>query len=264
VVNEEEQYFFDLMGYVVVEDVLGADEVAELNGLLDQYDFWRPESDYEVPVGTVLRTPNKVHVGNTYQWHEAFRRLMDHPRIMPYLSTVIGPTVRFDHDYVLLMKPGGEVLAIHGGAEPYEDIAVYHYQNGRMFNGLVVVSFALGDVDEGDGGFVAVPGSHKSNFAFPDEWRDMGTAGPWLRPVPQKAGSAIIFTEALAHGTAAWAAPRERRSVLLKFSPGTMSWVRSYPRLDDVPEASWSERQRALLEPPYFQNRGVVPAGREG
>ena len=38
-----------------------------------------------------------------------------------------------------------------------------------MYNGLVVVSYALGDVRPGDGGFAAVPGSHKSNLPCPEE-----------------------------------------------------------------------------------------------
>jgi ectoine hydroxylase-related dioxygenase (phytanoyl-CoA dioxygenase family) len=248
-VNEEQQFFFDLMGYVVIDDVLSADEVAELNGLIDGGDFWPAQPDEE-----------SVRAPGAYRRHDAFRRLMDHPRVMPALLTLVGPTVRFDHDYALLAKPGGGAVPIQGGAVPYDDIAVYHYQAGRMFNGLTAVAYALGD----DDGFVAVPGSHKSNYPFPDEWRDMADAGPWLRPVPVKAGSAIVFTAALAHGMAAWPGPGERRFVVSAFSPGAMSWMRSYPRADDVPDAAWSDQQRALLEPPYFQNRSFVTTATEG
>jgi ectoine hydroxylase-related dioxygenase (phytanoyl-CoA dioxygenase family) len=251
-VNDEEQFFFDLMGYLVIDDVLSADEVAELNALIDEYDFWPDPAACD------------VQVGNMYQRHSAFRGLMSHPRVMPYLLTLVGPTVRFDHDCVLLTKPGSQSWPVRGGAEPYEDIATYHVQNGRMFNGLVTVSYALTDIEDGDGGFVAVPGSHKSNYVFPADWRDVGQTGPWLRPVPHKAGSAIVFTEALAHGRASWTAAREGRSVVMKYSPGAMSWVRSYPRAEDVPEAAWSDQQRSMLAPPYFQNRSFVTVATEG
>lgn len=262
--NEEEQYFFDLMGYLVVEDVLSADGVAELNALIDQYDFWRDPVEYEVAVGPVSRIADEVRVGNTYQWHDAFRRLITHPRITPYLLTLVGPTMRFDHDYVALTKPGAEGLRIEGGGELYDDTAVYHFQNGRMFNGIVAVSFALSDAEEGDGGFVVVPGSHKSNYPLPDEWRDPNEAGSWLRQVACKAGSAVVFTEALAHGAAPWRAAREWRSVFIKYSPGAMSSARSYPLPEDVPDAAWTDQQRSLLEPPYFQNRSFVTTATEG
>jgi hypothetical protein len=47
-----------------------------------------------------------------------------------------------------------------------------------MYNGLTAVAYNLTDVNPGEGGFGCIPGSHKS-----------------------KAGTAIIFTEALTHGT---------------------------------------------------------------
>ena len=114
-------------------------------------------------------------------------------------------------------------------------------------------------VDPGDGGFAAVPGSHKSNLPCPDDIKTFERVGPWLQQVPQAAGSAIIFTEALTHGTWSWRADKERRSLLYKFSPGHMSWARTYPSAADVPDAAWTEPQRRILLPPYVQQReGVV------
>ena len=37
--------------------------------------------------------------------------------------------------------------------------------------------------------------------------------GPWLKHIPQQAGSVVIFTEALAHGTLPWTADHERRAL---------------------------------------------------
>jgi ectoine hydroxylase-related dioxygenase (phytanoyl-CoA dioxygenase family) len=257
-VDEREQYLFDLMGYLVVEDVLTADEVAELNGLLDEYDLWQGDGA-KVPRRWVYEAENKIHVGMPYEWDEAFRRVVNHPRIMPYLVDLIGPQVRFDHDYVILSNPGGEILPLHGGgADPYQDVAFYRCRNGRMHNGLVVVSIALGDVAVEDGGFVAVPGSHKSNLPLPEQHRDMANAGPWLHRVPQKAGSAIIFTEALTHGTAKWTANRERRSLLCKYTPGVMSWLRQYPSAAMAGSGDLSDEMRLLLEPPYREARSAV------
>lgn len=254
----KERYLFDLMGYIVVDDVLTSAEVDELNSLLDDFNLWDAQAA-KVERRWVYEADNKIHVGMPYEWHDAFRRVVTHPRVMPYLIELCGPRVRFDHDYVILSRPGGAVLPLHGGgADPYQDVAFYRYRNGRMHNGLIVVSFALGDAAVEDGGFVAVPGSHKSNFPFPDAHRELEHAGPWLHRVPQKAGSAIIFTEALTHGTAPWTAGRERRSLLCKYSPGAISWLRDYPSASAVPEADLSDQLRLLLEPPYGEARVPV------
>jgi ectoine hydroxylase-related dioxygenase (phytanoyl-CoA dioxygenase family) len=256
--DDKERYLFDLMGYLVVEDVLSAAEVDELNRVLDELDLWSGEGS-KVERRWVYEAEHKVHVGMPYEWHDAFRRVVSHPRIVPYLVELCGPQVRFDHDYVILAKPGGDILSLHGGgADPYQDVAFYRCRNGRMHNGLIVVSLALGDVAVEDGGFVAVPGSHKSSLPFPDGHRDMDAAGPWLQRVPQKAGSAIIFTEALTHGTARWTADRERRSLLCKYSPGSISWLRDYPGTDYIPDAEVSEELRVLLEPPYREGHPAV------
>ena len=39
--NDDERYLFDLMGYLVVENVLNAGELADLNALIDRRDPWR-------------------------------------------------------------------------------------------------------------------------------------------------------------------------------------------------------------------------------
>ena len=49
----------------------------------------------------------------------------------------------------------------------YETDHWYYYSDGIMRNGLTVATWALTDVGPGDGGFVCVPGSHKTNF-LPD------------------------------------------------------------------------------------------------
>ena len=38
--NAHERYLFDTLGYIAVPDVIGPDEVAELNRYLDEYDLW--------------------------------------------------------------------------------------------------------------------------------------------------------------------------------------------------------------------------------
>jgi len=79
--NEEERYLFDLWGYVTVENVLSEDELTELNALIDQRNYPEPTRD-------------KIYsqrFGGFMDWEsDAYRKLLNHPRIMPYLKGMIG------------------------------------------------------------------------------------------------------------------------------------------------------------------------------
>ena len=117
-----------------------------------------------------------------------------------------------------------------------------------MHNGLIAVGYNLHAVHPGDGGFGAVPGSHKSNVPFPQDWKELETPHRVVQPVTGPAGTAIIFTEALTHGTLPWQGKDERRTVFFKYSPHPLSWSARYYNADDY--VGLSERQRAILEPP--------------
>lgn len=253
--DDNERYLFDLMGYLVVDDVLVQAELDELNALVDRRDPW---GTYARGEGGMTVGEGNLHIGPLHTWEEPFRRLINHPKLQPYLVELIGPKFRFDHGYAIFMRQGGAKHPLHGGGTPYDPGEYYHFRNGRMYNGLIVVSFALGNVPAGGGGFAAIPGSHKSNFVCPARMRQFDQPGPWLQQVPQKAGSAVVFTEALTHGTWPWTAASERRSLLYKFAPGHMAWSGNYPKPSDVAEAEWTPEERRVLEHPYIGRRATV------
>src|SRR5262249_7218787 len=98
---------------------------------------------------------------------------------------------------------------------------------------------------------------HKSNLPLPPRFRNLEKHGSWLRQVPQRDGSAILFTEALTYGTWPWTADAERRSLLYKYTPGHMQWDHDLPERD-VPDARWSAEQLRVLERPYAARRESV------
>jgi hypothetical protein len=247
--NELERYLFDLQGFLVVEDVLAADEVARLNDAIDRHTDGVPGHD-----------GSDARIGGFLTWEEPlFRDLIDYPRMLPYLKTLLGEGFRLDHEYGMYMGPGIKGLNLHGGGTPYRPDQFYHFHNGQISNGLTVFSYALTDVQPGDGGFCCVPGSHKANFPCPAEVRRFEINPGCTAHVPIRAGSALIFTEALTHGTLDWAAPYERRALLYKYSPAHEAWGRA--GRGDAVLALMTERQRRVLEPPYIWKREpVAPA----
>lgn len=243
--NTYEKYLFDLQGFITVPDALARDQLLELNQLWDQH----------IAQDITADTPTR-RWGNLLSWGEAYRNLIDNPRITPYLEEILGKNFRLDHDYADLIRHGKGPIGtrLHGGGTPFDPGQYYHFHQGRMYNGLTVVAYNLCDVNPGDGGFGCVPGSHKSNFPFPDEWRELEHFQPFMRAVTGPAGTAVIFTEALTHGTLPWHGAGERRTLFFKYSPFPLSWSARYYSPEAYP--GLTESQRAILEAPNARYRG--------
>lgn len=246
--TEQERFLFDLQGYITVPNALDAGQLKDLNALFDARlaETTKPED-------------NSKRLGGLLRWGQPCRDLIDNPRITPYLDEIYGGTAyRLDHDYADLIRSGLSPIgaSLHGGGTPYDPGQFYHVQNNKMYNGLVVVAYNLHDVNPGDGGFACVPGSHKANWTFPNEWRDLADPHPCVRAVTGPAGTAIIFTEALTHGPLPWKGQHERRTFFFKYHSHPMSWAANYYNADSFEDGQLSERQRALLEAPNSRYTG--------
>ncbi|PSR22553.1 MAG: mitomycin antibiotics/polyketide fumonisin biosynthesis protein [Sulfobacillus acidophilus] len=194
----------------------------------------------------------KVRAGFLEWEEEAFRELIADPIIKPYLTEILGRHYRLDHEYAIVHRRGAKPLYLHGGATPYDPGQYYHVRNDIMYSGLTVVSYALTDIGPSDGGFCCIPGSHKANFPVPEEYERFQEIGPTVH-VAQKAGDVLIFTEALCHGTFAWTAVHERRSLLFKYAPSMISW-REYDRSAALLSRLNTE-QKKILDTPRSPDR---------
>lgn len=246
--NEQERYLFDLQGFLAVPNALSAAQISDLNRLWDERIARETTTD-----ATTQRW------GNILEWGDPYLDLIDNPRITPYLDEILGERFRLDHDYADLIRSGKGPIGtrLHGGGTPFDSSQYYHFHQGKMHNGLTVVAYNLCDVNEGDGGFGCVPGSHKSNYPFPEEWKELDHFQPFMRAVTGPAGTAVIFTEALTHGTLPWKGAGERRTLFYKYSPNAVSWSAHY--YDASRYKGLSERQQAILEAPNarYRNRNA-------
>ena len=227
-VSEEEKYFFDLRGYLIVRGALSAAEVAACNDAIDHYaDQIKTRSIEDgglaqgssALVGTEGRRELSGMLGWPEPYREPFRQLLVHPVVVSRLNEFSGKGFRLDHGPLLISAhKGAEGHRLHGGGEPFSQSVWYHQQNGKIFCRGITVAWQLTDVDEGDGGFACVPGSHKTAEPTPEEVRsaedDMGLV---YQPA-MRAGDALFFAETMTHGTLPWRGGGERRSVLYKYA----------------------------------------------
>jgi hypothetical protein len=236
----EEKFIFDLDGYIVVKDVLTEAEVNAVNAITDEKQK--------------LKEAGK-EVGRPSTWGPVFQSMLDHPKILPYLLEFIGPKIRIDHDYAIFMEMGQSRGRLHGGDNGLEGDHWYKYRDDVIRTGLTVVTFFGAPAGPGDGGFCCIPGTHKTNFltSIPQEVREFQRNAHYVRQPVVEAGDALIFTEALVHGTTQWTADHQRRAYLYKYAPGHSSWASSY--YDTALYEHLTEQQERMLAIPSIGGR---------
>jgi hypothetical protein len=245
--DEEQRYLFDLQGWVTIPDALDRDQLAALNATFD-----------DQVAAAVAPDASSWRFGDVIEWGPDWLNLIDNERVIPTLEAILGPGYRLDHDYADLIRRGKGPIGtrLHGGATPFDAGQSYVVHDGRIRSGLVVVAYNLRDVNPGDGGFAGVPGSHKANFALPEDWKELEVdpPRPFVTPVTGPAGTAIVFTEAMSHGTLPWRGAGERRTVFLKYNPHPIAWSARFYDRSRFP--GLTPRQRAILEPPNARYGG--------
>jgi hypothetical protein len=227
------------MGFVVIKNVLSLSELKRLNQAVDA----RQHDDFFERVGTVRNskrgTSGRKDCGNFLSWPDSdagdiFRSFLNHNKLHPILNELCGEGHRLDHKPVMFIQDNGaEGFDLHGGTitcdGDYNFPISYHCHGGRIVCNLINVAIQLTDSPKNAGGFVVIPGSHKSNFPVPKTTEEL----QWLQDTygyqPEcKAGDAVLFTEAVLHGAAIRNSETQRRVVLMRFSPPTCAYARAY------------------------------------
>ena len=254
--DAKERYFWDLTGHLVVPNVLTADEVKDANEAIDYYtqEILKGEGTEDQPgrpnihENTVVRTSNKhpYFLEMPEPYSEPFRKMLVHPQIVKRLNEMCGMGFRLDHGPELIGHVKGvEGLRLHGSGDRHKPYVAYTNQNGQMYCGGVTVTWQLADVNEGDGGFVAVPGSHKSKYFMPEDVKYFKSDMDLMVQPAMKAGDVLFFMDgAQTHGTLPWQASHQRRSILYKYTGRTAT--RQGPAEEVAPpEIYWDE---AIIE----------------
>lgn len=257
--STDEKYLFDLLGFLVIRNVLSQEQLRIANDAIDAMELTQsPEYFGE---STALKGDNSsTRLGNPgsllelpHPGCEPFREMLAHPKTTPHLNTILGEGWRLDHGPGLIaMDKGCSGGMLHGNF----DNAPYFYREGRIFTGLCVIEYLLADEGPGDGGVSVIAGSHKANLACPEKMLRWEQYQEYVTEVNAKAGDAVFFSEACTHGTLPWTADHQRRAILYKYNAGHMSWgggglSSPVPYWDELTQA----QQAALLLPSHHSRR---------
>lgn len=264
-----DEYLFDLRGYVLLPGLLTADEVVEGNTLFDTIPRDLPRGGWH---GWVQREDHPEHRGASYQQifelGGVFERMVDHWRYLNYLDRFVGGhdshdryhgPLAIDEAFFSVRGPG-EAIPIHSGGHERASRTGFSFHNGRFLCGEINVLTAFTDIGPGDGATMVIPGSHKSNLIHPafsrrdrvHEWSKEGGGSAedveGSIEVHMKAGDALLFVDALCHGSARRVNAGERRISVYRYGSG---WNRTRFGHQPSPEtlARVNPVARAILHP---------------
>jgi len=273
-VTKYENWLFDVQGYLHVPAALTPEQVRRMNEAIDhnhdsinirtaeQSLDGRGKDSGGQPAAKLQGNQGRGDFGGYLFWDkpwcEPFREVIAPPQVLRILLGVIGPRFRLTATAGITMTKGNEGFILHGGGTPelehMREPFFHRFEGGRMYNGLMSVSYTLTDVEPGDGGFVCIPGSHKANYLCPLEVRRLEKDPGCVKHIPMKAGDAVIFTEALTHGTIPWQGGTERRLLRYLYCPA-MHGSGHNPQFDELAQEMSDERlgplQKLMLQPPY-------------
>ena len=243
--NDEQKYIFDLQGYIVLKNAVPTEMVAACNQALDRFEAM-DSADYPPPLALGdEQTPENLYISNIIEGDDVFLDLMDLPPVLDVIGEVTGAPFRLNHTYTIYRRGGGYThFHMHGA--PIQSKCQYHCRNGQMVSTLTKAVFPMLDAELEDGCFAVIPGTHKANFPRP--WGAHPDENPDLVSVPANAGDAIIFTEALTHGSTVNASGRPRRTIYYCYSISWMpDWGNQHLHFSDGFAGRLSESRRELL-----------------
>lgn len=233
--SKMDEYLFDLNGFLILKGALSAEEVAKLNGELDALPAMTKGDWYGHVHCTSFGKRDGINLQQIYEAGPTFASLVDHPSWIEHVKHFVGGQDDFDslHGPVFIdenfasIRGPGDAIGIHSGGHLGTKRTQFRYFNGRFACGQINVLFALNDVGPGDGATMVIPASHKANLPHPEfESRTIGNQGSvdgmvGAMEVHLNAGDALLFVDALCHGSSSRVNPGERRICVYRYGP---SW----------------------------------------
>jgi ectoine hydroxylase-related dioxygenase (phytanoyl-CoA dioxygenase family) len=245
-----QRLYLEVYGYVVIENVLSREEVAELCDTMYEIEArYRatgacpsPASHFSSTTEECFRIDNLPHLA------PCFFRYVTHPRLVAMAEEIIGGKVRLEQSDAHIRRPVSDPAApaqygFHRGYNPFS-----YTRNGLYHFSFVKTLTNLTDLEPGDGGTTVIPGTHKISDEVDRNAIVQAAYGDprLIHEVSAPAGSTLLFFESLMHSAGIIRTEKDRLLVIAGYTPTMFqAWHRYEP--DRAFAETLSPEHRALL-----------------
>jgi ectoine hydroxylase-related dioxygenase (phytanoyl-CoA dioxygenase family) len=249
--------FYREQGYLGIEAVFSASEVAELRRVTDEFveasrAVTANNAVFDLEPSHTPQQPRLRRLKDPIRQHEVYRRALLHPKVLAIVGQLVGPAIACNGNKLNL-----KLADVGSPVEWHQDWAFYPHTN----DDLLAVGVAMDDSTLENGCLLVLPGTHRGPML--DHHQDGVFIGavtdPAFRPdgavpITLKAGGISIHHVRLLHGSAPNRSPHPRRLLLFQYCaadawpllPGDKPWENytatviqgapvSAPRLAPVP-----------------------------
>ncbi len=198
-----------------------------------------------------------------FAFDKTLERLTMHPAAWPVVKELTKGRPRLSSGTLQVNLPDTLDMAqrLHCAKDDWDSVQ-YEVRDSRVFSDHIVVFPYLTDVHPGDGGLLAVPGSHKSMFERPpslfnegmvEDGSDLPSGVVNITP---KAGDLVIITEALTHGVLPWT-PKDRNRMILVLRYH-LQWQGSESFPDEIKDRLSPETLELISKAGYQEEKEIV------
>ena len=255
--TDMEIYLFDLRGYIILKNAVTKDLVCQLNKSIDQLLPLEIGQWSGYVHGHRYGETDGFNLQQIYEAGPEWEELIDHPAWIEKVKHFIGGSGTFDYhhgplfideNFVNIRGPG-ESIGIHSGAHSPVKRTQFLFRNGQFMCGQINIFLALTDMGPGDGCTVVIPGSHKANFKNPEV--NYGVSGSVDAheasvEVHLTAGDALLFVDAISHGSSARKNPGQRRNALFRYGPSWGNFRHGYQPSKELLDRLTPERRQII------------------
>lgn len=218
--TQDQVDFYHKNGYLGVEGVFSAEEIAELQRVTDEFvEQTRSVTDhtdaFDLEPGHTAKTPRLRRLKNPILHHDVYDRAIRQQNVLDIVAQLIGPGIRTNGNK-LNMKSAGFGSAV----EWHQDWAFYPHTN----DDILAVGIALDDMMLENGPLLVIPGSHKERIyshiqddAFVGAVTEDVPHADQAVPIELKAGGISIHHVRALHASAPNVSNRARRLLLFQY-----------------------------------------------
>ena len=155
--TDDQKAFYDLNGYLMVDNVVSADQLRQLQSVTDALiEASRAVSEsnevYDLDKGHSADTPRLTRIKLPHKRDPIYHEVLTRSGVTQVLTDLLGPDTTLITSKLNTKAPGGGAAV-----EWHQDWAFYPHTN----DDLLAFGLLLEDVDVDNGPLMAIPGTHK-------------------------------------------------------------------------------------------------------
>ena len=257
-ISNEDKHFFDVTGYLVLNDLLSPDQLSDARSRLAN--TLNSAKSAKTQVGKLARERRQIiELGGVLEDAMAL------PRVLEYVTQFIwGRQFRLVGSRAIINGTNASRQLSSGGREDSRRFAAYRCFGDGQFRCLMLTCMiTLHDTTVTDGAFCCIPSSHKANLPHPYQQTPLDQIPP-LRNLPLTAGSAVLITESLSHALRA-SSGDEKTWLAYHYGPSYMVDLPGCSTTDKLQNRCDHDPTKAhLLQAPYYHPSGAQKIRKAG